>query len=80
MTSSSYIGTLGWTTYATKLIQKQSTSCTFIYPVGKQKSNEVLPENIYNMDEKDFMIGVTERSKKIFNRVTWEKKKKTESI
>jgi hypothetical protein len=32
------------------------------------------------MDEKGFMIGVTGRSKRIFSRATWEKKKKIESI
>jgi hypothetical protein len=30
--------------------------------------------------EKDFMIGVTGTSKRIFSRATWKKKKKTESI
>jgi hypothetical protein len=35
---------------------------------------------MYNTDEKGFMIGVTGRSKGIFSRASWEKKKKTELI
>jgi hypothetical protein len=36
---------------------------------------EVEPHNIYNMDEKGFMIGVTGRSKRVFSRLQWEQKK-----
>jgi hypothetical protein len=72
MTSSSHVGPLGWTMYATKLY--------FDLIHGKTEKYEILPENTYNMDEKGFMIGVTGRSKRIFSRATWEKKKKTESI
>jgi hypothetical protein len=46
---------------------------------GKTEEYEVLPENTYNIDEKGFMIGVTGRSKRIFSRANWEKKKKTKS-
>ena len=47
---------------------------------GKTEEYDVLPENTYNMDEKGFMIRVIGRSKRIFSRATWEKKKKTESV
>jgi hypothetical protein len=36
---------------------------------------EVEPHNIYNMDEKRFIIGVTERSKRVFSQLQWEQKK-----
>jgi hypothetical protein len=32
------------------------------------------------MDDKNFVIGVTGKSKRIFSRAIWEKKKKTKSI
>jgi hypothetical protein len=34
----------------------------------------VQPHNIYNMDEKGFMISVTGRSKRVFSRLQWESK------
>jgi hypothetical protein len=40
----------------------------------------VLPGNTYNMDEKGFMIGQTGRSKRVFSRETWEKRRKTEVL
>jgi hypothetical protein len=47
---------------------------------GKIKEYDVLPGNTYNMDEKGFMIGQVGRTKRIFSRETWEKKRKTEVI
>jgi hypothetical protein len=44
-----------------------------------KREYEVLPENMYNMDEKGFMIGVTGRSKRIFSKTAWEKKKKRQN-
>ena len=40
----------------------------------KMKEYDILPENTYNMDEKGFMIGNTQRSKRIFSKVMWERK------
>jgi hypothetical protein len=33
---------------------------------------DVQPHNTYNMDERRFMIGITERSKSVFSRLQWE--------
>jgi hypothetical protein len=41
---------------------------------SKIKQHNVLPCNTYNMDEKGFMIGVLNRSKRVFSRRMWEKK------
>jgi hypothetical protein len=41
---------------------------------------DVLPGNTYNIDEKGFMIGQTGRSKRVFSRETWEKRRKTEVL
>jgi hypothetical protein len=41
---------------------------------------EVEPCNTYNMDEKGFMIGITGRSKRVFSRLQWEKKKVREAL
>jgi hypothetical protein len=40
----------------------------------------VLAGNTYNMDEKGFMIGQVGRTKRVFSRETWEKKRKTEVL
>jgi hypothetical protein len=34
----------------------------------KMEEYQVEPQNIYNMDEKGFLIGITGRSKRIFNK------------
>jgi len=47
---------------------------------AKIMEHEILPENSYNMDEKDFMIGVIGRSKRIFTRVRWEKREVTAAL
>jgi hypothetical protein len=60
-----------------QFLDSQLACKTRYWKTGEYK---VLPENLYNMDEKGSMIGVTGRSKRIFSRATWEKKKKTESI
>jgi hypothetical protein len=41
---------------------------------------DVQPYNIYNIDEKGFMIGVLGRSKRVFSRHEWEKKEVTSSL
>jgi hypothetical protein len=47
---------------------------------GKIEECVVLPGKTYNMDEKDFMIGQVGRSKRVFSREAWEKKRKTEVL
>ena len=47
---------------------------------SKIEEFDVLPGNIYNMDEKGFMIGQIGRSKRVFSRETWEKRRKTEDL
>jgi hypothetical protein len=41
----------------------------------KTKKHDVLPVNTYNMDEKGFMIGVLGRSKRVFDRVLYRKRR-----
>ena len=41
---------------------------------NKIKEYEVLPGQIYNMDKKGFMIGQLTRSKRVFNKVIYDRK------
>jgi hypothetical protein len=41
---------------------------------------DVLPKDIYNMDEKGFMIGVIGRSKRIFSKARWDSKEVRASL
>jgi hypothetical protein len=41
---------------------------------------KIKPGDIYTMDEKGFLAGVTSRSKRIFSRRMWEEKEVTASI
>ncbi|KAK1920131.1 hypothetical protein P3342_002427 [Pyrenophora teres f. teres] len=41
---------------------------------------EVAAENVYNMDEKGFMMGIIARSKRVFTRAIWEQKERTAAI
>jgi transposase len=41
----------------------------------KLEKYDVAPHNIYNMDEKGFLLGKTSRSKRIFSKPAWEQKK-----
>jgi hypothetical protein len=41
---------------------------------------DVQPHNMYNMDEKGFMIGITGRSKHMFSQLQWESKKVRASL
>ncbi|KAI1507231.1 Tc5 transposase DNA-binding domain containing protein [Pyrenophora tritici-repentis] len=45
--------------------------------IGEYK---IRPGDIYNMDEKGFLIGVTGRSKRVFGRRMWEKKEVTTGV
>jgi hypothetical protein len=39
---------------------------------SKMQQYEILPENTYNMDEKGFMLGILNKSKRIFSRSVFE--------
>lgn len=41
---------------------------------------DVLPQNTYNMDEKGFAIGLIGRSKRVFSKASYEKKKSVQSL
>jgi hypothetical protein len=47
---------------------------------AKMKEYNVLPENLYNMDEKGFMIGVIGHSKQVFTQRQWDKKEVTAAL
>jgi mannose/fructose/N-acetylgalactosamine-specific phosphotransferase system component IID len=40
----------------------------------KIKEYDVQPENMYNMDEKGFLIGILPKGKRIFSRQQYKKK------
>ncbi|KAF7577039.1 hypothetical protein PtrM4_012790 [Pyrenophora tritici-repentis] len=46
----------------------------------KIEEYKIKPWDIYNMDEKGFLAGVTGRSKRIFSRRMWEKKEVTTAL
>jgi len=41
---------------------------------------KIKPGDIYNMDEKGFLTGITGRSKRVFNRRMWDKKEVTAGL
>jgi hypothetical protein len=47
---------------------------------GKIKDYDLLPEHIFNMHEKGFMIGVTGRSKKVFDKKVFKSKGATAAV
>ncbi|KAK1915855.1 hypothetical protein P3342_003670 [Pyrenophora teres f. teres] len=47
---------------------------------SKMQQYEVAAENVYNMDEKGFMMGIIARSKRVFTRAIWEQKERTAAI
>jgi hypothetical protein len=47
---------------------------------AKMKEYNVLPENLYNMDEKGFMIDVIGCSKQVFTWQQWNKKEVTAAL
>jgi hypothetical protein len=47
---------------------------------AKMAEYDLQPENTYNMDEKGFAIGVTGRSKRIFDKVLYSKKQFKQSL
>jgi hypothetical protein len=46
----------------------------------KMLEYEVEPENVYNMDEKGFLIGITGRSKRVFSKALWARKEVTAAL
>jgi hypothetical protein len=42
---------------------------------NKMREYKVEEENVYNMDEKGFLMGITGRSKRVFSRQFWEQKR-----
>jgi hypothetical protein len=47
---------------------------------SKIKEYGILPSNMYNMDEKGFLIGVIGSSHRIFSRRAWEKREVTSAV
>jgi hypothetical protein len=47
---------------------------------AKMKQYNIQPRHCYNMNEKDFMIGVTGCSKQVFTQWQWEKKEVQASL
>jgi hypothetical protein len=47
---------------------------------SKIQEYKVEPENIYNMDEKGFLMGITGRSKRVFSKQFWEQKRVTAAV
>ena len=47
----------------------------FTFWHSKMRQYNIEPGNMYNMDEKGFMLGVTSRSKRVFTRELWEQGK-----
>jgi hypothetical protein len=41
----------------------------------RMTESDVLPENTYNMDEKGFMIGVIDKSKRVFDKVLYKERR-----
>jgi hypothetical protein len=46
----------------------------------KMQEYEVEAENVYNMNEKDFMLGTIGRSKRVFSRQSWEAKSARQAV
>jgi hypothetical protein len=46
----------------------------------KMRQYEILPENTYNIDEKGFFVGITTRSKCVFSKASYSRKKITSAL
>jgi hypothetical protein len=46
----------------------------------KMRQYDVDAKNVYNMDEKGFLIGKTSRSKRVFSKQPWQQKKVTAAL
>ena len=47
---------------------------------AKMRQYNVDAENVYNMDEKGFLLGKTSRTKRFFSKQLWEQKKVTAAL
>jgi hypothetical protein len=47
---------------------------------SKMRQYDVEAENVYNMDEKGFFVGITGRSKRVFSKAAWQHKEKTQAL
>jgi hypothetical protein len=47
---------------------------------SKIRQHDVEAENIYNTDEKGFLVGIIGRSKRVFSKAVWERKEKTQAL
>jgi hypothetical protein len=47
---------------------------------SKMRQYDVEPENIYNMDEKGFFVGITTRSKRVFSKASYRRKDVTQAL
>jgi hypothetical protein len=55
-----------------KADSKERYSQYFQYLHGKIQEYEVEAKNVYNMDEKGFMLGTTGCSKRVFSKRLWQ--------
>ena len=58
-----------------KADNKASYTCYFDLVKSKMEQYAVEPQNVYNMDEKGFMIGMVTKSKRIFNKAQYQRGK-----
>jgi glycogen synthase len=65
-----------WTTRMDRVHHRadseSSYSQYFIVLKHKLEIYNILQENVYNMDEKGFMLGTRNRSLRIFNKASWK--------
>jgi hypothetical protein len=47
---------------------------------SKMRQYDVEAENVYNMDEKGFFVGITSRSKRVFSMAACQYKEKTQAL
>jgi hypothetical protein len=47
---------------------------------SKMRQYDVEAENVYNMDEKGSLVGITGRSKRVFSKSAWQRKEKTQAL
>jgi hypothetical protein len=47
---------------------------------SKMRQYNIDAENVYNMNEKSFFVGITGRSKRVFSKAAWQRKEKTQAL
>jgi hypothetical protein len=55
---------------------KESYCRYFELLYSEMRQYDVKAENVYNIDEKGFLVGITSRSKRVFSKAAWQRKKK----